>query len=146
MKKTTYFIRHYVLAATMLLSSSIFAQVDYTSRITNSSFEFTSAGVACTGVFRATVPYGWSCNQNFAINTGTDPGVVYLGNNSQGFNSDTNNKDGGWNYWFSGNVVIPEFVEYYQQIGTVGDYLPAGTYDEYFFLFHCLFVIVNEEA
>ncbi|MDD3322140.1 MAG: T9SS type A sorting domain-containing protein [Paludibacter sp.] len=128
MKRATYFIRYYVLAATILLSTSIFAQVDYTSRIINSSFELTAEGVTNTGVYRVIVPYGWNCDQNFAINTGTDPGVVYLGNNSQGLNSDTNNKDGGWNYWFSGSVVIPEFVEFYQQIGTVGDYLPAGTY------------------
>lgn len=129
MKKTTCFFKLNVFIAALFFSTTVFAQYDYTSRIVNSSFELNNLGEThTTGVYRVIVPYGWSANHNFAINSGTEPGVVYLGNNSQGLNNDTYNRDGNFGYWFSGTNVIPEFVEFSQQIGTEGDYLPAGTY------------------
>lgn len=127
MKKTFYFNIFYLLFV-LFLTSTVYAQVDYTSRIVNPSFELTSEGVTNAALLRIIEPYGWKFNHQFAINTGTTPGLVYLGNNSQGINNDTHNRDGNWNYWFSGSSVLPEFVEFYQEIGTAGNYLPAGTY------------------
>lgn len=131
MKRKSYFIFNFLLAAALLLSTSIFAQVDYTSRVVNSSFELNDLGETHTGgVLRVIEPFGWSFNHNFAINTGVEPDVVYLGNNSQGLNNDTGNRDGNYNFWFSGqNMNLPDFVELSQTIiPEEGDYLPAGRY------------------